>query len=655
MYIVYSNNNQYYILKIKDVIEEFTITEIDKVNDLIVYNNNIYLIGQLKNNLSIQIINEDLEKSNQLTFEGDGTQEGTCGLIYQNYIYVGGIKSAHTNNEYFKNVGNKGEIKSFVFKFDLDLNVIKQCYFNENEEKEELKSMIIYENKLSVLLSGSKEYIYVLNDNLELIEKDQVGDKLLTEVQTVKKNDCKHLMIKQKNKKTYLLYLDNNMLNVLYTINGVYLDYQYINGLVTIYYHYDEKTYSVTLSEYHIDYINNLECNYFDNDINKNHHYKVDSYFEDLTFSKDNISPYYTPLIDGTYQITYESETMSGQEIRFSTHLVVDPYVNIVDKGIYKTGSRLYYYGYGKLDGKDINNGYQLSEEGQHKLELTNVNGETKTYIINVVDDYYHDYMDVNLPTDYTLNFNDTLLLELNYESVVKSIYINNTIGKICLLNDKQYLEIPSSSVPGINFYTISKIEFTDGKYINVDNTFSVKTNKPNVSYAFYEYEENNIMNLDIDIDDQYQNIKDVYIKTTSSNQVIYQKSTYIKNVHESISLDKSQSNLFEVIVITSDNEEFCLFSYEGSGDQLVYSLDFVVEEDIIKSIHLELDLSTPELTHHKMYVGGTEVNSLADKYQVKKSNLILIISILLSIGLVIGLGTYFYIKRKNHKNSKSL
>lgn len=647
-YIIMYDNEDYCVLVVtKEEVVKHELQEFNKINSIEYYNDSIYLVGEVNYNLLVVKYDLMFKIISKTNFDGDGYQEGTKILVSKDYIYIGGIKSAHTLNEYFLNVGNKGDTKSFIFKFDLNLNLVKTCYFNDEYNREIIASMVKFNDHISVLIEGKTKYSYELNEDLEIINQEDVEKNTILEIQTLKQRDAVHLyLIEQFNKITIINY-NNNEINKILTIPGKYLNYNYINGTFIIYYLYGEKTYKKEISEYHINYINDLILDYYNNDETSINHFNVDSYLEDLDFKLENISPYFNKNICGEYISSYIGKMLNGEYITVNTKMIVNPYINIINDGVYKLGSRLYFFGHATLDGQNITNGYALSKEGKNKIIITDANGKKVEYNIYVVDGYYNSNMDIDLKTTYVVDNGSILYLKINTPKKIKEIYLNENIrGKICLKNNDQYLIIDNNSSYGIDFYNINKIVFEDDSYINIDHNFSVKTKRKKMSYDINEYKENGSLILDINIDDTEQNVKDVYVTINESNKIFYKKNTYCKNISDIINIKKYGQINFDLILSTKEHGEQIIFTYVGEGKKLDYTINYNIEEEQIKLIKFKLDLNDSDLTHSKILIGGVEENKLTIKYQTKKSNIIWYIAIILSSGVIVGFTSYFLVKK---------
>ena len=218
----------------------------DNVSDINIYNNEIVIVGKLNDNGVILFVSDKLKEKKEKIFEGDKYQEFTHVMVYYDNIYIGGIKSAHSLNPYYQNVGNVNDIKSFIFKLNDSLEIINSCYFNEGEEREKIKSIIKYNNGLSIMLLGENCYEYELSEDLKCINKRIISNHKLIEIETTKQQNNRHVYIYPCGEMTFLCYYNSEgQLQNFYELDGEYLDYYMNNGRINISYIKNEKTYKI--------------------------------------------------------------------------------------------------------------------------------------------------------------------------------------------------------------------------------------------------------------------------------------------------------------------------------------------------------------------------------------------------------------------------
>lgn len=657
LYLVVQDQNHYlYVIDNNKIIKRNNIT-MDNPQTICLFDNDIIIGGSNNNNMSIEKYDFQLLLKENIDYIGQGTQICTHLLTLDGYIYVGGIKDAISNNKYFKNVGNKNETKSFIFKFDQELNLIKDAYFNELETKELLKELYLYQDKIGIVINGNKNYNYVLDINLNLVSRTNIKSDVYI-VQTNKLRGDAILYLYQSPNYIKVEAKKNNIVETLYMVEGTYINHYIDKGVLYLYYLCDETIYLQEISEYHIDYLETLYLDYFDYDETTFDHFYVDSYLEDLIPKIDNITPYFIRNQNGKYEITYLLERENKEEIVLKTPLIVRDYVNIKDGLIYPVGYQLFFFGNAKLNNKNITNGTTLKQEGQQKLEITNANGETKTYQFMVINGYYKT---VNLPTmmaDFVMNKNETLWLNLGTKEI-KEITINGIkIGKICKINSEYWAEINWKNNPELVKIGYQKLElqefvYSDGEVSKVNYSFILEVNKTNPIYKIEETNDNQKLNLKVEVSDQDQALTNVVVDVYQNNVLVESYVTNLKTMK--LTLSKVVANVpFELYVrAQSENENTTLMYYKGKLSKkltIPLVITFGNDTNSVKIISIEFDLSSTKLEHQQLLL-GQDTKNLSSKYQVSKNNIITIISIIGSVIIIIVATVIIVQKRKKLKN----
>lgn len=653
--IVKDAKNYLYLIKDNKITKQIEII-MDSPKAISLCNNSIIIGGSNNNNMSIEKYDETLLLLDNINYIGNGMQMCNQLICIDGYIYVGGIKDAISENKYFKNVGSKNEIKTFIFKLDEDLNLIKDAYFNELMEKEILKDLYQYQDNIGVVIQGDKNYNYVLDKNLNMVSRANIKENVHI-VQTNKKHGIGQLYLYQSPNYIKLEIQKNNIVETINMTEGTYINHYVNKGILYIYYLYNETIYLQELSEYHIDYLETLYLDYFDYDETTLNHFQVDSYLEDLTTKIDNISPYFVRNQNGKYEITYFLTRENNDEIIIKTPLIVRDYVNIRDGLVYPLGYQLFFFGNAKLNNKSINNGASLNTEGLQTLEITNANGEIKTYSFTVVDSYYKT---INLPTmqtDFVMDKNATLWLSLGTKEV-KSIAVNGiNVGKIRKINNEYWAEINKENTPelikvGYQKLVITEIQYSDNEIDKVNYSIILCVNKDNPNYVIQETNDKQKLNLKIDVNDEDQSLTNVIVDVYQNNKIIKSYVTNLKNIK--ITLPKLAINTpFELYVrAKSENENTTLMYYKGKLSKditIPLTITFNENDNSIKTINIELDLSSTRLQHQQLLLGQNKQN-LSSKYQVTKNNTITIISIVGSLMIIIFV-IIIMLKKKKQQN----
>ena len=654
--IHFDENNYLYKMdnsKILKVVE----LKMDSPKSICLYDDNIIVGGASNNNMSLDMYNVKLELVETITYKGEGYQTCMKLMVLDSYIYVVGIKNGIANNKYFKNVGNKNELKTFIFKFDRKLNLIKDAYFNELADKEIVEDLYIYGSQIGLLIRGDKTYNYVLDINLNLISRVIVKEYSKV-IQTKKLTPNSQLYIYQSPNYINIEMYCNDKTDVIYRQEGTYINHYVDKGVLKLYYLCNDVVYLKEISEYHINKLETKYLDYFDYDETNLSHISIDSYLEDLTISIDNISPYFMRNQNGKYEITYLVNRENEEEITVKTPLVVKDYVNIKEGLIYPTGYQLFFFGTAKLNNKSVNNGTILSEEGKQVLEITDANGNVKTYTFKVVSGYYKTLYVPTMSGKYEMEQSDSLLLCVGRKKV-KSVVINeNEVGKIHKINEDYFVEVSAETTPdlikvGYQKINITKLIYDDNTTQDVKHSFVINVKKCAPICNIQEAMNDQKLNLNIDITDYDQNISDVVVEVYQNKQLVKSISTAL--ISNKIILPKLQLNTtFEVYVkILTESASTTIMYYQGSlskNEDIELSLTFGFDNTSLKKVELELDLSSPKLVHKQLQLGQDQRN-ISQKYQVKRSNLVIYISIIVSAILLVLL--IIYIARKKVKRKR--
>lgn len=654
-----SSTKEYYIIKLSKETKKQNkkIVPLEEVNDLIVFNNNIVVGGMKTYNLALYIYDTKLEPINEVYLDGDKMQKCTKLFVNNNLLYVVGLKSAHTNNKHFANVGNRGDIKSFIFSFDDEYQIINKCYINELYPNEVIDDIGLFNNNICINLKSDKNYLIELDESLNIKSKTSIGYNNYKVIYTSKNNAKEYILIVDYDEYFNVITYNKDKYKVIGSYDGRYRTHQIINGELIVYYALEGYTYKKIINEYHVDYVNELKCDYFANDETQTDHFKVDSFFEDLKFTIDSITPQYERNTPGNYIINYLCHRSNGQELLLQTPLKVMNYVNIYQNGVYPKGKRLYFFGKGYLNDQLIPNGTMLQTLGLNTLKIVDANQNETIYNFIVVDEYYKDETIINVDADFVAKPNEKLLIRI--DDCIKNIYSNeNIIGNIQIVNDYKYLEYTTPNSCGTIYIPITSIELTDGTYRNYNNGLIIKVVKPSPAYEIYEFAEKEYINLSIDVCDDFASIDDIYLECYQDGKIIYQSNSYLKNTLGTI--DKLEINKeFEVLlkVRNESGEIDTLFSYQGKmrkSTSINYDLQFEINNKTVNRIKFKMNLRNKNLNHTQILLGKNTTNDLCNKYTVKNNYILLYISIGISI-VIISLIVFFILKRKSKffKNKK--
>jgi hypothetical protein len=140
-------------------------------------------------------------------------------------------------------------------------------------------------------------------------------------------------------------------------------------------------------------------------------HFKVESWFEVLEFNLDYTIPYFDKNICGVYDAFYVSYRENGTTININTNIIIKPYTNFIDGGVYNKGKVLEFLGYAKINNTGIYYGTSLEQTGEYIIEIIDCNLNSTFYKLKIVDDYYYKQNDDFIPSDIYINYNESASL----------------------------------------------------------------------------------------------------------------------------------------------------------------------------------------------------------------------------------------------------
>lgn len=654
IYII-SDTSLYRINKDNLKIKEATVKMLI-VNSICKFNDQIIIGGSLNENLYIGIYDNNLELIDELYLEGDGEQ--TCIEVrdVDDSLYVLGTKDAHSNNRYFKNVGNKNDIKSFVFRVDEDLNIINEIYFNEDYSIELIKEIKIFDEYLLFSIETKDcTYIYYTDYYLNAFKKTLLKETNVDIIETSKKDKNELVYVKKNIDEFFIKVKTDNESIILKNFEGNILNKYLEKGQLVIIYTSNERTYMTKISEYHINFIYDLVCNYFGPNINSQEHFSIESYFENLVFEADNMNNIESNMF-GEYEISYKCTRLNKEIIGFQTKLIIRPYVNIRQNGIYKNGTRIYFSGKGYLNNEEVFNGTALNKLGENTFKIVGNNNDEISYKFYIVDDYYKDASYINFETDYVITRGDKIYIKI--DNNIKCFKNNNSeIGNICILNDEKFWCISSQNDQIIQQIKVDEVTLESGRTIKYDYSITLKVKKINPVFKIYEYKNDDKCYLQIMIDDALQCLDNIYISVDDgTTKKTY--NTFLKS-QQFILNDLEVGKNYEICInsIDENNQATVLFTYIGElskKENFTFDFDFVFDEECLTKINCIVDLSSSHQKINKLFIGNDQENNLNQKYQVTESYLFAYVSIGISILLVIIIIIIIFKKKPKSKNDYS-
>lgn len=632
----YSNNelyiltkNRLYLINLELLSYNFFDINID-CNDILV-NEYVYLVGSLENKPTIKILNKNCEEQKIKNYEGSGFGTFTNIFLKEDNLYLIGIKDAHFSNDIFLNVGNQKDKKSFILSVDKTLKEKNIYHFNENRPYEEIVSYKVGESIDIILKSSKKSYYYSFNSNLELLDYLLVdeNDNVIHLINSLKSK----LFVFSNDKTTILKLLEENSFTNVFNIDKKLVNHKVMNGGLYLTFK-EDVTKTIIYSEYHILKKEELFLSKLSYNLDEKKHFLVDSFFENLTFDIYEIKPFHQYMLSGEYEVTYISINKLGKEIYITTPLKVLDYTNIISGGIYNLNTKLMFFGNAYLDGKSINNGFVLKDEGYHELTLKDINGTEKKYNFYVVADYYKNNDNIKLPYDYIFEYGEYFEVEFEIlkNKKVEKIFINDEEFSNYKQVDNKIRLFFSLDNWGYKEFVINKIIFDDEEIIILDKKYTLLMRKRKPEFNISINNEQGYL-FHVDVNDPDLTIIDVVFKKEKETNTFLKNGSYnISNCICYIKYELGDGNIYEQEI----------FSYVG--DSTICNLEVNYDESI-KNINLLLDTNK----NTKQIKVNNE--NIYKKEEGNKNHIIMLVTIVSSI--IILITTFIILIARKKKGDK--
>lgn len=585
----------------------------------------IYLVGDLNNNPCIYLLNNEGDIVKSKVYDGKGFATfKTINKVNNNFI-ITGEKDAFFDSQDFLKVGNMNDIKSFIFIIDKTFKKLDDYYFNEYTSNETISEVNI-DNNINIILStsiGDVYYQFDLDLSLVNYQKFNQEDKYMYIPNILEEK----LFIKEHVRSFEIGLLEDNIftsiINIPYKLN----DYYVCDGLLVLNYNNKLNLYS----EYHIDRLDSLILTKLKYEHDSTNHFEVNSFFETLTFKLDHYSPFHMHMISGEYLASYEATNSYGSKVSVTTDVIVKDFVNIIDGGIYNTGTMLQFFGEALLNEEVVHNGHTFDSPGDYELILTDVNNNTNIYKFKVIDNYYKDNDHYVIDVDYILNKEEELIVEfeLSRDFEVKYFIINNKVyTDFNKDGNKVYLRIKALSEYGYQNIFINSIVSDNIITINKDITILSKKTSPTLDISTTS--TNDLYQIVINYEDSDNTFVDLYFKDASGKV----KSTYLKDATGIVQTGK--------FVLSYELGDGCILEEElfsVNGSNIMYDVE-VLDNKIVINIKQSNSLNKIIVNNQNIY---KQVDDNINLY-------IIVISIISSIIIILITSLILIIKRKRRK-----
>lgn len=612
----------------------------------------IYLCGKSNNDAYFAIYNNNYQKLAEIELGGEGREEFVEVYPHQDGFILIGEKDSTSHLSPFKNVGQANTRKVFMIYLEDD-QIHNEVYFDGILDSETLSKVSYQEDTITILLSSHQ--IYQLDYQLQLIPIANYQIKPDT------------FVITSKGEMVFLAVKDNVLVvNDQPLVKGLLEDevlYSWLeNGNLKLITKKANELLQFKISEYHIISNQPLVYDRYNYDSENLDNFQIESYFEELTKTIIAYDPHYIRQIDGEYQIKYQVVKEDKTSFIIEGKMLIKSFVNIINNGVYAPNKELIFFGRGKLNGKEIFNGYKITEPGPYELILTNVNNQQTTYNFIVVEGYYKEDLVVTCESDYETLINEdaVIQLELNKAIDIRQIIINNQEYHDFQVEDKLLIiNLPGKSFYSIDQYQINKIIYYDNNYheLVINKIFTVKNLKPAPTINLQQEVNQNRISLKYQIEDEAQSI--FYVKTEiyeQNNLVgIYQYNfNQAKVTYRLATLPKNPIIKHYLVWHNGKNlESKLLCEYQSTAGNVNEFLTIEAKLDLtLTELVISIDANKTKL--QKLTV---ENQNLLEKIEITASK-IEPVKIILVCG-ILSILTFCYIlvkiRKKMVKNTKSL
>lgn len=653
-----ATNKSLYKIDLTNFLKEQLALPIPIIKQINYYQDHFWYVGSKDDDGIIIKVDKQDQVIRNYEFGGDGYECFDYLFWLGNKLIVIGHKTAHSYDGPFAHVGSKGDIKSFIVKFNNAFKIEDIFYFNHQTVHEIITMAQVKNNLLHLYLKTPTDTFYyqfdhllnpIRHHNLNILEENAIG------------------LIGQGN---HFIHIIKDKTKIFWQVEGKPWDEKRVitedgsllyalieQGVLKVYVLDEGRVIRYSLYEHHIERLEPFIVSRADGDVEGLSNIIVSSYFEDLRVSIKEISPFFSKLISGTYDVTYLIERTDGTSFTLKSQIIVPDYTNVMDKGIYQTGYQLLFFGKALLNGESILNGYLVNEPGLYQLVLTDCFGKKTTLNFLVVSDYYQDEVSLLIPADYYLHQDEqlTLSIPINTLDVPEAIIINGErYLEYQIEEDKILITINAKDRPSLDKYVVEKIVYNN-YIVTINQVIVIQTLKKAPQIDLSEKIDKNLTLIG--------QISDVNQSIIGFETSIYQKNQLIKKVITpmqdediifNVQKDLQYQIITKVLYEIGDGEvyEIILVDHEVTFDDEVVkylNLTFKKDKKRFSEVQLVYNTSNKKATHHQLKVLQT---NLEKNYQIEKDDTALFITIFITLLIVVGFSIIYYKRKKKNKLS---
>lgn len=371
-------------------------------------------------------------------------------IFYQDKFYFLGYKNRETGGDfgYSGKINNRNYL-SGIISLDLEL------------ESFEVSKTIDYYCKFikdEWLDFYNNEYLYFLNPDLSLKAKIDFSD-LILHIEKVDSN-----LVVFTFGKVYLYDIESNTIitKIDYPSYMNSEDFQFRRKGKILTLNEDDKNYLIDvlfLDEFRLS-------NYYNPDFEDNYYISsLDGEAELVSIEEEY---YFDSLVYGIYPFKYNFKTKAGIDFQILHNREVLLRANVVNNGLYPLGYNLKFTGKAYLNDKIILNNYQLTEEGEYKLDLVGNSGQRKSFYFTVsgkqnkIEDSYYEKYDLEYSLDERIVL-DITIDNLENKTIERVIVDGEDVDfRLDLKQNKIFLDLPKYSNPGFYKVKLEKLEYKE-------------------------------------------------------------------------------------------------------------------------------------------------------------------------------------------------
>lgn len=624
----------------------------------IVYNGEtLILVGNENQDACLYRYQKNLVFIHKTCFGGEGYESFTKIIFFHHKLLVFGLKDAFSNSSCFSNVGNLGDLKSFVVTVNENGILEKELYLNEHTTNETIVDITCDTQFCSFLVKDDKDmyHQYSIDEELSVHLKVDLTafEPNFVAIVPNQKKDSQVIYLYHKEGALYLGILHEKTIHPIYI--GEYHSFYCLdirNGKLEVLLKENNRVKRLIVDEYHIHDIHSFHYNAYQDDYKSTNHFDITSYFEDLTFTFDeNLNSYIDYQAAGSYLASYSAKRLDGSIITIETEYVIPPFINIIDEGVYDTQYRLLFTDVVYVDDEKKTNGDMILIPGRHIVKHM-TEETTHMYTIYVYENCVSMYQN-NIDTDFTI-FESTTFYFKMYTGETKeiaSIIVNQENYPFVVQDGTIYIPIHATTPGSIDRYTIEKIIYSNQCVYEMNETFTVRTlYQPCTIEANYENKR-----IIYQLKHAENTVLDIVIKTYQGDQCIEDIHYPLEQI--SYTIPKISSKMVFSIRYCLGNKEieevelgsFVISSKRKKASYIYFDIEKNDEEIVIQVY---------PSNYQKINIEEVMVQNknLTNAYIVKENKAIILITIIMSIAIILSVILYFVIrilKKKYQPNQR--